>query len=88
MYREHGPFVEIGLSLATLKFMSRPDGKMRILIEPNVQVPTYSLTTDIVMGGVPLKGWVGIVISQEKKRPADWRTRAAQWLNHVFLGKP
>ncbi|HVT11642.1 MAG TPA: hypothetical protein VHE55_05205 [Fimbriimonadaceae bacterium] len=57
-------------------------------IDFDVAVPTYAATTDIISIGSVRKGWVGIVMTQDKKPPPDWRTRMSHWLAHVFLGRP
>lgn len=66
-----------------------PGGQKRlVLIEPNVSVPFCSFTTDIVSGGIPQKGWVGITVSRPKLLELDRWSRSQMWLRKVFAGAP
>ncbi|HTQ11940.1 MAG TPA: hypothetical protein VMI31_17900 [Fimbriimonadaceae bacterium] len=65
---------------------SGADGRA-VSIEGDVSVPFYDLTTDISTGGVPAKGWVGVVVTRPEKK-LGWRDRAISWLGKVFLGRP
>lgn len=65
-----------------------PGGQKRhVSIEPNVSIPVYELTTDLLTGGVPQKGWVGITVTRSEDR-LNWLSRSLGWLSKVFAGTP
>ncbi|HTQ10267.1 MAG TPA: hypothetical protein VMI31_09370 [Fimbriimonadaceae bacterium] len=67
---------------------TEPGGLERIvLIEPNVSLPLYDVTSDIGIVSTPEKGWVGITVTRPEKA-LGWWDRAKMWLSHVFRGSP